>query len=88
MALSPEDQRPEEIDRLAHKDNVMTKAEREALAKRVAELEARRFQTRGDLMRRIAALYVQLDSLGHDEKSAEREELKRQIAALNKQLMA
>ena len=43
---------------------------------------------RGDLMRQIAALYVRLDSLGHDEKSAERKELKQQIDALTKQMMA
>jgi hypothetical protein len=48
---------------------------------------------RGDLMRRIAALHVRVDLLGHDgksidRKSAEREELKRQIAALTKQMMA
>jgi hypothetical protein len=49
--------------------------------------------TRGDLMRRIAALYAKTASAGRDSKPgqpglAEREELKRQIAALTQQLMA
>ena len=43
--------------------------------------------------RRIAALHIRFDSLGRSGKSteqnvAEREELKRQIAALTKQMMA
>jgi hypothetical protein len=47
---------------------------------------------RGDLMRRIAAMYAKMDSGGRrarpvEQRVAEREELKRQIAALQKQVM-
>ena len=47
---------------------------------------------RGDLMRRIAAMYAKMDSGGRrgrpvEQRVAEREELKKQIAALHKQMM-
>jgi hypothetical protein len=47
---------------------------------------------RGDLMRRIAAMYAKMDSGGRrgrpvEQRVAEREELKKQIAALQKQMM-
>lgn len=47
---------------------------------------------RGDIMRRIAAMYAKMDSGGRlgrpvEQRVAEREELKRQIAALQKQMM-